>query len=780
MTKTIFKALLVCLVAFCGGNALAATLAFSGNPTSITAGGQTTLSWRSTRAESCTASGAWSGSKALTGQQIVSGIVTSSKYTLSCERPGRVAIKKTVTISVVPAPTVSLSANPISISSGASSTLSWSSTNATRCIASGAWSGSKAVSGSETVSNLLATSSYTLTCTGTGGSSTKSTTVNVSQVTPAPTVSLSASPSSVASGGSSSLVWSSANATACTATGAWTGARATTGAETISNLLATGTYTYTLACTGAGGTASKSAAVTVGVGDVVRPTPEQASRILSQATFGPNSEAISRLQTLGTSAWLNDQFAKKQTPHLAYMNSVAATLPAGKSLSQDHFLESFWQQAIKGDDQLRQRVAFALSQIFVISYQDSMLADMPRGVAQYYDVLGAYSFGNYRDLLEAVSLHPMMGNYLNSLRSQKTVGARVPDENYAREAMQLFTIGLRQLNQDGTETIPPAATYTNDDVQGLAKVFTGWSWAGSDKSNNRFFGNNTPTPDPNRDWLPMQNYPLFHETLDKVFLGATIPPNTSGEASLKIALDTLFNHPNVGPFIGHRLIQRLVTSNPSPAYVGRVAAAFANNGQGVRGDMKAVIKAVLQDTEATNPPTSNTAGKLREPVLRLANWMRAFNANSTSGRFLLTSLDNAQNSLGQTPMRSPSVFNFYRPDYQAPNTSIATAGKFAPEMQITEETSVVGYLNFMRDAIPNGTGTSRDIKANYTSALALAGTPALLVDYVNLLLMQNQMSSTLRGQILAAINSNPSNSASNKVYLAVFLTMASPGYLAQK
>lgn len=515
--------------------------------------------------------------------------------------------------------------------------------------------------------------------------------------------------------------------------------------------------------------------------DVVQPTPEQSSRILSQGTFGPTAEEINRLETMGTAAWFNDQFAKKQTLHLAYMNSALANLATGQTLSENQFYESFWQQAIKGDDQLRQRVAFALSQIFVISFQNTTLASMPRGVAHYYDTLGAFAFGNFRDLLEAVTLHPMMGSYLSSLRNQKTVGARVPDENYAREVMQLFTIGLRQLNPDGSNTTTPATeTYTNDDIKGLAKVFTGWSWAGADKSSDRFFGNSSPAPDPNRDWLPMQNYPAYHETLQKDFLGVSIPANTPGEASLKIALDTLFNHPNAGPFIGRQLIQRLVTSNPSPAYVGRVAAAFANNGQGVRGDMKSVIKAVLLDAEAVTPPTSNTAGKLREPVIRLANWMRAFHANSSSGRFLLASLDNTLNSLGQTPMRSPTVFNFYRPEYQPPNSGIATANLFAPEMQITEETSVVGYLNFMRNAISNGTGTSSDIKADYTAELALAGTPDLLVDRVNLLLMQNQMSSTLRGQILAAINSNANNSAINKVYLAIFLTMASPEYIVQK
>jgi len=264
--------------------------------------------------------------------------------------------------------------------------------------------------------------------------------------------------------------------------------------------------------------------------------------------------------------------------------------------------------------------------------------------------------------------------------------------------------------------------------------------------------------------------------------GLTIAANTSGEASLKIALDALFYHPNVGPFIGRRLIQRLVTSNPSPAYVQHVATAFADNGQGIRGDMKAVIYAVLTYPEARTVPesTNNNAGKLREPVIRLANWMRAFHATSSSGRFLVGNTDSTTGALTQTPMRSPSVFNFYRPDYQPPNSAIFAAGLFAPEMQITEETSVVGYLNYMRNAIQSGTGEGREIKADYTAELALVDTPELLLDRVNLLLMQNQMSPDLRSKILGALNSNPNNSKLNKVCLAIFLTMASPEYIVQK
>lgn len=538
-----------------------------------------------------------------------------------------------------------------------------------------------------------------------------------------------------------------------------------------------------------GGTGGNASTSTTPASDI--PTQAGASRLLSQATFGATMPEIDRLTSGGTSAWLEDQFGKTQILHRSYMDSIAAS--TGQSANQSNFFESFWQQAATGEDQLRQRVTYALSQIFVISFQDSTVSNYPRGVASYYDTLATHAFGNYRNLLEAVSLHPMMGIYLTSLRNQKESGTRVPDENYAREVMQLLSIGLYELNQDGSLKMidnKPVETYTNADISGLAKVFTGWSWAGSDKSDSRFFGGSA---DPNRDWLPMQSYPKFHSISEKRFLGAVVPAQSSAspETSLRIALDTLFNHPNVGPFIGKQLIQRLVTSNPSPQYVARVAAAFANDGTGVRGDMKAVIRAIMTDPEARSDPNlaDQNVGKLREPVVRLANWMRAFNAKSTSSRFLLGNLDDPLNSLGQTPMRSPSVFNFYRPGYVPPNTSIASAGLVAPEMQITGETSVVGYLNFMRDVVPNGTGSSRDIKPDYTTELSLADTPDRLLDRVNLLLMANQMPAGLRSQILTAINSvtisstNATSAATarkNRVNLAVFLTMASPEYLAQK
>lgn len=527
------------------------------------------------------------------------------------------------------------------------------------------------------------------------------------------------------------------------------------------------------------------------VAQAVTFTRQEASRFLGRATFGPNMAAIDALAASDSDAWFKAQFSKPQTLHRKYIDAKYPTAP-GKAVPTD-FYESFWQQAVRGDDQLRQRVAFALSEIFVVSTQNEAVWPLTRGVASYYDTLGQHAFGNFRTLLQAVATHPMMGLYLSHLRNQKESATRTPDENFAREVMQLFTIGLYQLNGDGSLKLSggkPIDTYTRDDVSGLAKVFTGWSWAGPDQGANRFNGG---VADPDRDWKPMQNYAAFHSTSEKRFLGVSTAGTAGGEADMALALDTLFNHPNAGPFFGRQLIQRLVTSNPSPAYVGRVAAAFADNGSGVRGDMQAVIRAVLLDREALAPAgTSLRTGKLREPLVRLANWMRAFDAKDAALQYRIYYLSDPLAGLGQSPMNAPSVFNYFRPSYVPPNSALATAGLVAPEMQITSEPSVTGYLNFMQDAISAGVAEERAVRADYTPELALADQSGALLDRINLLLLGGNMSSRLRGQILAAVDSIPIPAATAgnaaqvntmktyRVHLAILLAMASPEYLVQK
>lgn len=519
-------------------------------------------------------------------------------------------------------------------------------------------------------------------------------------------------------------------------------------------------------------------------------TQAEAARFLTQATFGPNDATIQSVVALGYRGWIEDQFAKPRVLHRTYLErAIAAGDPAApERIYRDHVMDTFWTQAIIGEDQLRQRMAFALSQIFVVSQANADVNNRPRGLADYLDMLGTHAFGNFRTLLEAVSLHPIMGLYLSALRNRKEDPAtgRVPDENYAREVMQLFTIGLYQLDSDGTlkrdSSGNPIPTYSNADVQGLAKVFTGWSWAGPDTTDTRFFGGNA---DPNRDVTPMQAYAQFHSTSAKTFLGVTIPANTPAEPSLKIALDTLFNHPNTAPFFCRQLIQRFVTSNPSPAYVARVAAAFADNGAGQRGDMKAVIRAMLLDTEARSASVAAqpTWGKLREPVIRLANWARAFGATSVSGNYMIRNVADPSTALGQNPLRSPSVFNFYRPGYVPPSTAIASAGLVAPEFQITGETSVAGYLNFMRNTVNSGVGTGTDVRSAYVQEVALAANPDQLVDRVKLLLTAGRMTDATRAAIrdaVAAIPTTATGASLNRAKLAIYLTLASPEFIVQK
>ena len=582
------------------------------------------------------------------------------------------------------------------------------------------------------------------------------------------------------------------------------------------------------ACGGGSGSAGDPASVNT-TPQAAGPTnaPAAAARFLTQATFGPTTAEIASLSTSTYAAWMDAQFAKPQAFHRATLNQASADLAAtGGTVSATNFFDSYWSQAIAGDDQLRQRAAFALSQIFVVSFTDATLRTQPRGVASYYDMLGENAFGNFRNLLEGVALHPMMGIYLSHMKNQKedaTTG-RVPDLNFAREITQLFTIGQYKLNIDGSAVTAAdgsaAAAYSSADLSGLSQVFTGWSWyAGpqtTDRTNSRFFGGNANVE---RDWRPMQDYNRFtantdfHSISAKTFFGVTIPAQALAAADtkgdLKIALDTLFNHPNVGPFVGKQLIQRLVTSNPSPAYVGRVAAAFNDNGAGARGDMKAVWKAILLDTEARTPSAAVGAGKVREPVVRLANFMRAFNAKSTSGSFTgIGNTDDPATRLNQTPMVAPTVFNFYRPGYVPSSKPIADAGLVAPEFQIVHDVSVAGYMNYMRSLVT--VDATRDIQQDYTAELALAAVPTDLVERMNLLLFYGQMPDALRTQITAAVTSRaipaavypaapvPAASAASappqvatnqaaiytakrdRVYRAVFLSLASPDYLIQK
>jgi uncharacterized protein (DUF1800 family) len=543
-------------------------------------------------------------------------------------------------------------------------------------------------------------------------------------------------------------------------------------------------------------------------------SPEDASRFLAEATFGATDSDIHHLSMIGYTAWLNEQFNTPATLHepaveqALILNNAPCNVGDLKcnvalfvqnNQQETYLQQTFWQQAITGNDQLRQRVKYTLTELFVISSTNPAVQNMPRGMANYYDLLGADAFGNFRQLLEDVTLNPMMGQFLSILANDKGDANRDPDENYAREVMQLFTIGLYQLNPDGTQKLDPTGkpipTYSNTDVLGLAKVFTGFSWnVPADQSDNAWsncceyvgtgFG---------EDILQMQNYPNHHSTAEKDFLGVTIPTQSSPDpvGDLKIALDTFFNHPNLPPFFCKQMIQHLVTSNPSPAYVGRVAAVFQDNGSGVRGDMKAILQAILLDPEARNSVAASTNpqyGKVREALVRYTEWARAFTAQSRNGSFNLGSMEDPIYGLGEMSLRSPSVFNWFAPGYVPPGTSIEQAGMVAPEMEMTDVSTVVGYLNYLQSAIGADAINGPDVFSNYSTEIALAATPDQLLDRINLLLMAGEMDATLRSQILAAVNYIPvpagdqtaiNAALTNRVKMAIYLTMAAPAYSAQ-
>jgi uncharacterized protein (DUF1800 family) len=543
-------------------------------------------------------------------------------------------------------------------------------------------------------------------------------------------------------------------------------------------------------------------------------SPQDASRFLAQATFGATDADIHHLSKIGYQAWLNEQFTTQPTLHEPVVEqSVILNHPACNSgdskcnaalfvqnNSDERFVQqTFWQQAITGSDQLRQRVKYALTEMMVVSSTNGAVANMPRGMASYYDMLGADAFGNFRQLLEDVTLHPAMGKFLSMLANDKGDANRDPDENFAREVMQLFTIGLYQLNPDGTQVLDlkgqPLPTYSNVDVQGLAKVFTGFSWnIPGDKSDTPWYNCCAYVgPGYGEDLLPMQSFLNHHSIAEKDFLGVTIPasPNPDPVGDLKTALDTLFNHPNLPPFFCKQMIQHLVTSNPSPAYVGRVVKVFQDNGQGVRGDMKAVLQAILLDDEARGATAAKNNvqyGKVREALIRYVEWARAFTAQSRNGSFSLGSTEDPIFALGQMSLRSPSVFNWFAPGYVPPGTTIDKAGLVAPEMGMTDVSTVVGYLNFMSTAVQGNATNGQDIFSNYATEIALANDANQLVDRVNLLLMAGAMDSTLHTQILAAVNSiaipatnqNAINAAlRTRVMMAIYLTMASPSFAAQ-
>jgi len=581
-----------------------------------------------------------------------------------------------------------------------------------------------------------------------------------------------------------------------------------------------------------------------------------AARFLAQATFGPTDADIAHLRAIGYQAWLDEQFNATASSELAFVNWVSGTL--GQSTGSDTVLHSWLLGALGGPDpqdfatlhidQLRQRVAFALSEIFVISKQNTLIDQHPDGLAYYYDILSNDAFGNFRTLLEDVTLSPEMGIYLNMLGNPRANLSKNlhPDENYAREINQLFSIGLEMLNDDGTLKLSggkPVPTYDQAVVTAFAHVFTGWNWA--DCTSGNFGGCGYHGLDFQTQMAP---FALHHDDgtdaandiVSKQLLnyqdaanggidavnGGVLAAGGTPQSDLAFALDNIFNHPNVAPFISKQLIQRLVTSNPSPAYVQRVTKVFRNDGANVRGNLQAVVRAILLDPEARYGQFWNptTFGKLREPVLRVTHFWRAMGAQHVcasvsyqAGTFVnpyryagSVTGDGLSDTvyghgIGQAPMNADSVFNFFKPGY-APAGEMAALGLIGPEFQINTDTLITNSTNSTGGKswsldVSNACGGSDDprgnIKITRSQDYALAGSanggaadPAdNLVDAYNIRFMSGQMSPFMRQTLLNALtplsSSNyNSNSFANwkleRISMALWLIETSPEYMIQK
>ncbi|MEX0645745.1 MAG: DUF1800 family protein [Parvularculaceae bacterium] len=536
------------------------------------------------------------------------------------------------------------------------------------------------------------------------------------------------------------------------------------------------------------------------------PTASEASRFLMQATFGPTEDEINDLVRMGYSEWFRRQLNRPVVQAVPYLLGMEVEYAMRNEELGPRILADFaWKAAIEQDDQLRQRTVFALSQIIVVSYEDMNVSDIYLSMGRYIDVLNENAFGSYRTLIEDITYTPSMAIYLTFLNNWKenSETGSVPDENYARELMQLFTIGLVQLNQDGTLQLDTSGneieTYTNDDITELAKVFTGLSWADDD------FGGRSPQSSfPAAAYMPLKIFPEQHSTSSKTFLTAAIPANTDAATSIDLALDELINHQNVAPFISKQLIQRFVTSNPTPAYVQRVTDAFVAGaftlpdrstvGSQTRGDLAATIAAILLDPEARDLAwrSDPAFGRIREPVIRLAHWARISGLNTASVLGANGLLDNeslqetvAPNRLGQQHFRSPSVFNFYRPGYVASGSETAAAGLVAPELQVTTTTSVTSFANFMRSLIQEAR-QDRTFLPSYSRELGIADNADALVDRLNLVLTANTMTPETRARIINAVNGVSIRADQvgvdlrNRVNLAMLMTILSSEYTVQR
>lgn len=543
------------------------------------------------------------------------------------------------------------------------------------------------------------------------------------------------------------------------------------------------------ACDGGGGGGASG-------GGVVSPAPAptvaapvglsdaQAARLAKQASFGATPALVARIKELGVDGWLNEQFAATGSSYADIAaNSVRRdfcasgdTICARQHFSRTPVAMRFYADAIAAPDQLRQRVAFALGQLIVASEQE---VNGAAGIAAFNQILLDGAFGNYRDMLQRVTMSGYMGDYLDMADSNKSA----PSENFARELLQLFSMGPDQLEMDGTPRRDAGGaripTYTPEDVRGVARALTGWTYAR--------VGGAAITDGNARDYAqPMIPVPARYDNTAKSFLGTSVPAGATQEASVAAVVDAAFNHPSTAPHVAQFLIAHLVTPNPSPAYVGRVAAAFANNGSGVRGDMKAVVRAILTDAEARSAPAGDI-GKVKEPVLLMTGLARAIGF-ATDGYVFVT----RDTALGQPVMRAPSVFNFYPPDYPLPGSATLKS----PASKLLSTANVLRWHNFVYDwtiggdatrseyALDSGLPLSSKTQPLWTEWEAMGTDLDAMVARIDLLLFANTLTPAQRAALKAAAqpltNADPVILARRRAQTMLYVAASSPLFLVDR
>lgn len=477
-------------------------------------------------------------------------------------------------------------------------------------------------------------------------------------------------------------------------------------------------------------------------------SPLSIGRFLEQSSFGPTPQTMTRVGQLGFAAYLDEQFVLPASPY-----------PTATNPGMQEVVDRYVVNAVNGNDQLRQRTIYALSQIIVITRSKNTEGNK---IVPWLNILSRNAFGNYKTLLKEITLDASMGHFLDMANSTRPTATTSPNENYAREIMQLFSIGLYELNMDGSLRLDgngnPIPTYTQSDIRNLALAFTGWTYPSP---------NGTPTTGMNGGYLPgtMEPRPQYHDTSAKTFLGQTIPAGQTIQQDLDAAINIVFNHPNVAPFISTRLIRAFVKSNPSPEYIARISAIFENNGNGVRGDLKAVIRAILLDPEARNDVADASSGKLRTPLLHTAAIFRAFGYTLTeplSFAYIYT-------SFGESILNAPSVFGHYSPMYRLP----ANNQLYAPEFQIYTPTEAVNRGNFLNQLFTGNGITPLDIN----SFVALAGNQTALVDAVDSRFLYGRMSPAMRQSIYTALQASTDNRT--RAITALYLVLMSGDYLVQ-